>query len=49
MKIIPLEEFKKGINPYGISYGEMTKGKRVIVDIPVGNNKQFVCSVSRKN
>lgn len=41
MKIIPLEEFKKGINPYGISYGEMTKGKRVIVDIPVGNNKQM--------
>lgn len=32
-----LEEFKKGINPYGIPYSEMTKGKSVVVDIPINH------------
>lgn len=32
-----LEEFKKGINPYGIPYSEMTVGKCVVVDIPINH------------
>ena len=35
---ISLEEFKKGINPYGIPYANMIKGKTVIVDILINHN-----------
>ena len=33
-----VREFKKGINPYGISYMDMKIGKSVVVDIPINHN-----------
>lgn len=35
--MITLREFEKGINPYGIPYADMKKGKSIIVDIPISH------------
>lgn len=32
------KEFVKGINPHGIPYVDMTKGKSVVVDIPIDHD-----------
>lgn len=32
------KEFVKGINPHGIPYADMIKGKSVIVDIPIDHD-----------
>lgn len=34
-----LKEFLDGINPYGVPYNTMKKGKIVIVDIPINHNE----------
>ena len=31
-------EFVKGANPHGIPYSDMTKGKSVVVDIPIDHD-----------
>lgn len=33
--MLTINEFKKGTNPYGIPYADMTVGKKVVVDIPI--------------
>ena len=37
-----LDEVKKGVNPHGIAYADMTKGKHVVVDIPIKHGKDVV-------
>jgi hypothetical protein len=34
-----LNDLKKGVNPYGISYESMKKGRYVVVDIPVSDKE----------
>lgn len=36
-----LSDFKKGTNPYGIPYANMTAGKNVVVDIPIDHNGSY--------
>lgn len=37
-----LDEVKKGVNPHGIAYADMTKGKHVVVDIPIKHGEDVV-------
>lgn len=37
-----LDEVKKSVNPHGVAYADMKKGKHVIVDIPVKHFQDFV-------
>lgn len=34
-----LKEFLQEVNPYGIPYSSMIKGKKVVVDIPIGHEE----------
>ena len=39
--MLTLSDFKKGINPHGIPYANMTKGKAVVVDIPIDHSGTY--------
>lgn len=40
--MLTVREFEKGINPHGIPYADMKKGKFVIVDIPIDHHGNCV-------